>query len=145
MDGLAKNTADLTADFGESLAVLPEWARPATDVYAIHQGSGRAIFWLRVYANGVVAVGRYRNETGLVAAASGSQFPLTLSWIAADAYAEKPDGEVIVTYADGMVMLSDTGSVMRVTHDGAGNVTVEKYSGVTVVASGGNVIIEEEE
>lgn len=86
LDGLAKNTADLAKDFSETIAALPAWARPATDMYAIHQGSGRAIFWLRVYTNGNITIMRYRSEDGLITASSGAQFPLTLSWIAADAY-----------------------------------------------------------
>lgn len=89
LDGLMKNTAAQSAGFAATVATLPEWARPVTDVYAIHQGSGQAIWWLRVYAEtGAVGVGRYRTGTGTVEAAAGRQFPLTLSWIAADAFDE---------------------------------------------------------
>lgn len=89
LDGLIKNTTALDAGFSATVATLPEWARPITDTYAIHQGSGRAIWWLRVYAaTGAVGVGRYRTEGGYTDAAAGRQFPMTLSWIAADAFDE---------------------------------------------------------
>lgn len=88
LDGLAKNTAAQDSGFSATIATLPEWARPVTDAHAIHQGSGRAIWWERVYANGALTVARYRNETGYVSAVANSQFPLTMSWIAADAFDE---------------------------------------------------------
>ena len=86
LDGMAKNTSATNTSTVYTIATLPEWAYPATDVHAIMQGSGRAIFWLRVYSDGTVRVTRYRTEEGYVAASVGSQFPLSLSWIAADAF-----------------------------------------------------------
>lgn len=86
LDGLAKNTVALEEKFGEVIATLPEWARPAMDVFALHQGSDKAMFWLRVYASGNVEISRYRDETGYKDISAGRQFPLTLNWIAADAY-----------------------------------------------------------
>lgn len=145
LDGMVKNTADLEANFNQTIAALPEWARPVTDVHAIQQGSGRAVWWQRITASGAVIIHRYRDEDGYAAAAATSQFPLSLSWIAADAFVAPVEGEVIVTYADGMVTLTDTGDSMEVVHDGAGNVTIEKYSGVTVAVSDGSVAIEKEE
>lgn len=144
LDGMVKNTVDLDANFNQTIATLPEWARPVTDVHAIQQGSGRAVWWQRVTSGGAVIIHRYRDESGYKDAAATSQFPLSLSWIAADAFIEPVEGEVIVTYADGTVTLTDTGGLMEVTDDGWGNVTIEKYSGVTVVANGGNVVIEKE-
>lgn len=88
LDGLAKNTAAKDSGFSATIATLPEWARPVTDAHAIQQGSGRAIWWERVYANGALTIARYRNETGYVSAAANSQFPLTMCWIAADAFDE---------------------------------------------------------
>lgn len=86
LDGLARNTVDLDAKFGETIATLPEWARPTMDVFALHQGSDKAMFWLRVYASGNIEISRYRDESGYKDISAGRQFPLSLSWIAADAY-----------------------------------------------------------
>jgi hypothetical protein len=86
LDGMVKNTADLDANFNQTIASLPEWARPVTDVHAIQQGSGRAVWWQRITAAGAVIIHRYRDENGYVGAPEVSQFPLSLSWIAADAF-----------------------------------------------------------
>lgn len=86
LEGMLRNTADLANGFEEIVAVLPEWARPHTDAFALHQGSGQCIFWLRAYANGNLMICRYRDLDDTVSAASGKQFPLTLSWLAADAF-----------------------------------------------------------
>ncbi len=86
LEGMLRNTADLAKDFEEIVAVLPEWAQPRTDAFALHQGSGQCIFWLRAYTNGNLMICRYRDGDGTVAAAAGKQFPLTLSWLAADAF-----------------------------------------------------------
>lgn len=86
LDGFLTNTAELTAGFSEIAAVLPEWARPGVDVSVIQQGSGQALWWLRIYTDGSVGAARYRLGSENVDAASGRQFPLTARWIAADAY-----------------------------------------------------------
>lgn len=86
LDGMVKNTAELSASFNATVATLPEWARPVTDVHAIQQGSGRAVWWQRITAAGAVIIHRYRDESGYVGAPEVSQFPLSLSWIAADAF-----------------------------------------------------------
>ena len=86
LDGMVKNTAELSASFNAIVATLPEWARPVTDVHAIQQGSGRAVWWQRITAAGAVIIHRYRDESGYVGAPEVSQFPLSLSWIAADAF-----------------------------------------------------------
>lgn len=85
LDGFVKNTAALEAGFSESIGTLPAWAIPAVDASAINQGSGEAIFWVRVNSSGNIQISRYQKGGSYVAAAAGRQFPITLRWIAADA------------------------------------------------------------
>lgn len=86
LDGQARNTVDLASGFDEIIATLPEWARPATPVNVLQQGSGATIWWLRLYADGSVRVHRYRSGGSYTSAAAGCQFPLTACWLAADAF-----------------------------------------------------------
>lgn len=86
LDGMVKNTVDIGSGMNQVIASLPEWARPAIDVNALQQGSGEAYWWLRVHTTGDIALMRYRTGEGYVAAVAGRQFPLSLCWLAADAF-----------------------------------------------------------
>lgn len=87
LDGLMSNKSAITLNADEvAVATLPEWARPKTDVYALHQGSTHFIWWLRISADGTVAFSRYRSGSSYESLTAGRQFPITASWIAADAF-----------------------------------------------------------
>lgn len=90
LDGLLRNKTAVTLDnTGIQAFILPEWARPARDVFALHQGSGTMLFWLRITPAGAVTISRYRNtatsSSSYSSVSVGSQFPVTARWIAADA------------------------------------------------------------
>lgn len=87
LDGYLKNTAALDSGFDITLAgAIPDWARPAQRVAVLQQGSGSAIWWMIVYPDGGLRIHRYRTGSTDTAPAAGSQFPLTSSWLAADAF-----------------------------------------------------------
>ena len=90
LEGLLKNTKTVTLDAtGAIVATIPSWAYPKRDVFVLNNGSSANVFWLRVYAsNGQIQICRYRttNSTEYSSQAAGKQFPITASWIAADAY-----------------------------------------------------------
>lgn len=87
LDGYLKNTASLDSGFDITLAgAIPDWARPAQRVAVLQQGSGSAIWWMIVYPDGGLRIHRYRTGSTDTAPAAGSQFPLTSSWLAADAF-----------------------------------------------------------
>lgn len=87
LDGYLKNAVDLSGGFDISMAnAIPEWARPAQRVSVLQQGSGSAVWWMIVYPDGTLRIHRYRTGSTNTAPSAGSQFPLTASWLAADAY-----------------------------------------------------------
>lgn len=87
LDGYLKNSVDLSGGFDISMAnAIPEWARPAQRVSVLQQGSGSAVWWMIVYPDGTLRIHRYRTGSTNTAPDAGSQFPLTASWLAADAY-----------------------------------------------------------
>lgn len=87
LDGYLKNTASLDSGFDITLAgAIPDWARPAQRVVVLQQGSGSAIWWMIVYPDGGLRIHRYRTGSSDTAPSAGSQFPLTSSWLAADAF-----------------------------------------------------------
>ena len=91
LDGLAANKSSMTLNATEvTVATLPTWARPKTDVFALHQGSGSCFFWMRVAISGAVTFSRYRDVSSGSGSygsfSAGRQFPMTACWIAADAF-----------------------------------------------------------
>ena len=87
LDGMLANRSALTLNATEvTVAVLPAWARPKTDVYALHQGSTFFIWWLRIKPDGAVTISRYRSGTSYSSVNAGAQLPLSACWIAADAF-----------------------------------------------------------
>ena len=145
LDGFLRNIEDLEAGFSESVATLPEWAIPAIDASAIHQGSGGALFWLRVNDKGNIQVSRYQKGGTYVAAAAGRQFPLTIRWIAGRASASVPDdGGTVSVYDDGSGNVTLTETVAgTLTHEYSnGNLIVTRLAGYTASDDGnGNVIL----
>lgn len=140
LNGMLRNKVDLAAEFVEDVVTLPEWARPRTQASVIQQGSLSAVWWLRVNKAGEVRIARYRRGADYVTAAAGSQFPLTASWIAADAFVElvsvTDDGAGNLTVAES---LPDAFSMS----DGAGSVSIEKWADALVGHDGsGNVILK---
>ena len=87
LDGMLANRSALTLNATEvTVAVLPAWARPKTDVYALHQGSTFFIWWLRIRPDGAVTISRYRSGASYASVNAGAQLPLSACWIAADAF-----------------------------------------------------------
>lgn len=87
MEGFVKNVSAGAIDSSpQVICYLPSWAWPRTDVSCIQQGSTYYIWWLRVNAaDGSVTASRYRIGSGYPSVGVGAQFPLSCSWIAADA------------------------------------------------------------
>lgn len=91
LDGLVANKSTMTLNATEvTISTLPDWARPKTDVFMLHQGSGSCFFWMRIGIGGAITFSRYRdvssNSGSYSSIAAGRQFPITACWIAADAY-----------------------------------------------------------
>lgn len=86
MDGYLTNTASLSSGEDRVVATLPELLRPAIDVSLVQQGTDIALWWLRIESNGKVHVSRYRKGSSASSASTGSQFPLSACWLAADAF-----------------------------------------------------------
>lgn len=63
--GAFKNNEDIPADSGTKImGTLPVWARPATSVNALVQGTGHNIYLMGVNTNGNISFDRYRGDTG---------------------------------------------------------------------------------
>lgn len=97
LEGFLRNLTSLSAGFEVTVAQLPEWARPATDHSVIAQGTAEAIYWLRIYTDGSVMIARYREGGSNIAAAAGTQFPLSSCWLAADAFMQTYSIDVTLT------------------------------------------------
>ncbi|MBO5941143.1 MAG: hypothetical protein J6R18_08120 [Kiritimatiellae bacterium] len=87
LDGMLANKSAITLNATEvTVATLPAWARPRTDIFNLHQGSTYYVWWLRVLPDGKVTISRYRTGTSYSSVNAGAQFPLSACWIAADAF-----------------------------------------------------------
>ena len=87
LEGFVKNVSARKVDSTPVVVCyLPTWAWPKTDVSCVQQGSTYYVWWLRVNASdGSVTASRYRMGTTYPSIGAASQFPLTCSWVAADA------------------------------------------------------------
>ena len=86
--GAFKNTANVEIPWGDGtvlVGTLQEGFRPRTTVYAIHQGSGAAIWLMQIRVNGQLYIGRYRTawSSGTYSAGTNTWFPFNVSFIAA--------------------------------------------------------------
>lgn len=91
LEGRISNTSTLTfTDTTQSypVATLPEWARPATNVVILEQGTRTNLFDLVINTDGVVSVERYRSGSTYDSPAAGAQFYLSAAWLAADVAGE---------------------------------------------------------
>lgn len=143
LDGYATNLADFAAEFDHTLAVLPDWARPAQRVSVLQQGSGLALWWMIAYPDGTLRVHRYRSGAGYAAAKAGCQFPLTASWLAGDAFVVPAALVLVHDGAGGLIVRQNEDGAFDMTADGAGLAVISNYGGASVSHDGaGNLILE---
>lgn len=82
MAGETAPTATISAGLGTHLMfTIPEEFRPSEPVYAICQGSSTRIWNLVVYAEGGVAMERYRGGDAYVDVTSSNWLPFNATWI----------------------------------------------------------------
>lgn len=84
LTGSLKNTSSITLNATEvNVATIPTEYRPTKHIFGLMQGSGTNVFEVTVNkVNGALNVSRYRsNTTTYPSVASGSWFPIHLTWI----------------------------------------------------------------
>ena len=83
--GAAKPTAEVAADGTLTIGTVPDGCIPKTDVVSLQQGSGKAVWMLRIeYATGVVTASRYRNgdtPAAMTATGNGTWLPLNVTYM----------------------------------------------------------------
>lgn len=83
LTGSLKNTASITLNATEvNVATIPTEYRPTKHIFGLMQGSQTSVFLVTVNTSGALNVSRYRaNTTTYPSVASGSWFPIHLTWI----------------------------------------------------------------
>lgn len=82
LTGSLKNTASITLNATEvGVATIPTEYRPTKYIFGLMQGSQTSVFLVTVNTSGALNVLRYRNSTTYSSVASGSWFPIHLTWI----------------------------------------------------------------
>lgn len=82
LTGSLKNTASITLNATEvNVATIPAEYRPTKHIFGLMQGSQTSVFLVTVNTPGALNVSRYRNSTTYSSVASGSWFPIHLTWI----------------------------------------------------------------
>ena len=83
LTGSLKNTASITLNATEvNVATIPLEYRPTHHIFGLMQGSQTSVFLVTINTAGALNVSRYRsNTTTYPSVASGSWFPIHLTWI----------------------------------------------------------------
>lgn len=80
--GSLKNTASITLNATEvNVATIPIEYRPTHQIFGLMQGSQTSVFLVTTNTSGALNVSRYRSSTTYSSVASGSWFPIHLTWI----------------------------------------------------------------
>lgn len=96
LDGMIQRGSSASSATSSEIVVasLPKWARPRITYHSLNQGSGTAVWWMRVTKEGDILCARYRatrttsssDTAAYLAIPASAQLPVTSMWIAADAY-----------------------------------------------------------
>lgn len=82
LNGSLKNTASITLNATEvNVTTIPTEYRPTGYTFGLMQGSQTSVFLVTINTSGALNVSRYRNSTTYSSVASGSWFPIHLTWI----------------------------------------------------------------
>lgn len=82
LNGSLKNTASITLNATEvNVATIPIEYRPTHHIFGLMQGSQTSVFLVTINTSGALNVSRYRSSTTYSSVASGSWFPIHLTWI----------------------------------------------------------------
>lgn len=83
LTGALKNTASITINATEiNVATIPTEYRSTNYIFGLMQGNQTSVFLVTInMSNGALNVSRYRSSTTYSSVASGSWFPIHLTWI----------------------------------------------------------------
>jgi hypothetical protein len=82
--GAAKPTAEVAADGTLTIGTVPDGCIPKTDVVSLQQGSGKAVWMLRIDTSGEVTASRYRvgsDSAAMTASGNGTWLPLNVTYM----------------------------------------------------------------
>ena len=143
LDGEITPASSITGNAEEHIvATMPEGFAPKYSRTYLCQGTGTALWMLRVYAAdneeypSKITFGRYRSGGSYANCNAGNWLPISVSWICGGTVVQEDDGTVkLIVSADGAAMIE--GTELTVDADGSANIPMEYLS---VYADGAAVI-----
>ena len=83
LTGSLRSTSNMTLNATEvKVATIPTEYRPTNYIFGLMQGTQTSVFLVTInMSNGALNVSRYRSSTTYSSVASGSWFPIHLTWI----------------------------------------------------------------